>query len=91
MFFKHNRKLITPRDLGIDENIFFLFQTSSPVLVVSMQLHHPLLQLTRLIGGKAEVADVVGAMVIMVVVAQLSLDGIGAQKGMCDERAWQAA
>lgn len=55
-----------------------------------MELHHPLLQLARLIGSKAEIADVVGAVVILVVVSQLGLNGVGAQEGVSDERARQA-
>lgn len=55
-----------------------------------MELHHPLLQLASLIGGKAEIADVVGAVVIVVVVPQLGLNGVGAQEGVSDERARQS-
>lgn len=55
-----------------------------------MELHHPLLQLARLIGSKAEIADVVGAVVILVVVSQLGLNSVGAQEGVSDERARQA-
>lgn len=55
------------------------------VLVVSMELHHPLLQLASLIGGKAKIADIVGAMVVLVIVAQLGLNGVGAQEGVSDE------
>lgn len=54
-----------------------------------MQLHHPLLQLTRLVGSEAEVADVVGAVLLGLVVTQLSLDGVGAQQGVGDKRAGQ--
>lgn len=54
-----------------------------------MELHHPLLQLTSLVGGKVEIADVVGAVVIVVVVSELGLNGVGAQEGVSDERAWQ--
>lgn len=54
-----------------------------------MELHHPFLQLSSLIGGKAEIADVVRAVVVLVVVSQLSLNSVGAQEGMSDERAWQ--
>lgn len=58
-----------------------------------MELHHPLLQLASLIGGKAEIADVVRAVIFVVVVTKLSLNGVGAQKGVSDEWArkstWQ--
>lgn len=47
-----------------------------------MELHHPLLQLASLIGGKAEIADVVGAVVLVVVVPQLGLNSVRAQEGM---------
>lgn len=50
-----------------------------------MELHHPLLQLASLIGGKAEIADVVRAVIFVVVVTKLSLNGVGAQKGVSDE------
>ena len=62
---------------------------SSPV--VSMQLHHPLLQLSSLVGGEAEVADVVGAVLVMVVVTQLRLHRVGAQQRVCDEGAGEPA
>lgn len=55
-----------------------------------MELHHPLLQLASLIGGKAEIADVVGAVVVVVVVPQLSLNAVGAQEGVSDKRARQS-
>ncbi len=54
-----------------------------------VQLHHSLLQLAGLVGRKAEVADVVGAMFLGLVVSQFSLDGVGAQKGVGDKRAGQ--
>lgn len=54
-----------------------------------MKLHHPLLQLASLIGCKAEIADIVGAVVFLVVVSQLCLNGVGAQEGVSDERARQ--
>lgn len=54
-----------------------------------MELHHPLLQLAGLIRREAELADVVGAVVVVVVVPQLGLDGVGAQEGVGDERARQ--
>lgn len=50
-----------------------------------VQLHHSLLQLTCLVGRKAEVADVVGAVFLRLVVSQFGLDGVGAQKGVSDE------
>lgn len=56
-----------------------------------MKLHHPLLQLASLIGGEAEIIDIVWAVVVLVVVSQLSLNGVGAQQGMSDERARQSA
>lgn len=52
-----------------------------------MQLHHPLLQLSGLVGGKVELADVVGAVLLGLVVSQLGLDGVGTQKGVGDKRA----
>lgn len=55
-----------------------------------MELHHPLLQLASLIGGEAEIADVVGAVVVVVVVPQLRLNAVGAQEGVSDERARQS-
>lgn len=50
-----------------------------------MELHDPLLQLSRLIGCEAEVADVVGAMVVGVIVSQLGLYGVGTQQGVGHE------
>lgn len=61
------------------------------VLVVSMELHHPLLQLSSLIGGEVEIADVVRGMLVLVIVPQLSLNSVGTQEGVSDEWAWQAA
>lgn len=55
-----------------------------------MELHHPLLQLASLIGGKAKIADVVGAVVVVVVVPQFGLNAVGAQEGVSDERARQS-
>lgn len=52
-----------------------------------MQLHHSLLQLAGLVGGEVEVVDVVGAVLFGLVVSELSLDGVGAQKGVGDKRA----
>lgn len=57
---------------------------SSPV--VTVQLHHSLLQLAGLVGRKVEVVDVVGAVFFRLVVAELSLNGVGAQKGVGDKR-----
>lgn len=53
--------------------------------VGAMQLHDSVLQLAGLIGGKAEVADVVCAMLVLVVVSELSLDGVGTQQSVSDE------
>lgn len=53
--------------------------------VGAMELHHPLLQLTGLIRGEAEVADVVGPVFLRVVVSQLGLNGVGAQQSVSDE------
>lgn len=52
-----------------------------------MQLHDSLLQLAGLVGREVEVADVVGAVFFGLVVSELRLDGVGAQKGVGDERA----
>lgn len=59
--------------------------SSSPV--VAVQLHHSLFQLTGLVGREVEVADVVGAVFFRLVVSELGLDSVGAQKGVGDERA----
>lgn len=56
-----------------------------------MQLHHPLLQLPRLVGGEAEFTDVVRGVLIMVIVSQLRLDRVGTKKSVCDKGAWQSA
>lgn len=56
-----------------------------------MKLHHPLFQLSSLIGGKVEIADIVSAVVVMVVVPKLGLDSIGAQEGVSDEWTWQSS
>ena len=61
----------------------------SPVRLV--QLHDPLLQLSGLVWGEAELADIVAHMLLGVIVAQLSLHSVGAQQGMCDEGAGQPA
>lgn len=55
-----------------------------------MKLHHSLLELASLVGGEAEVADVVRAVLLWLVVAQFGLDSVGAQQGVGDERARQA-
>lgn len=57
---------------------------SSPV--VTVQLHHSLLQLAGLVGREVEVVDVVGAVLFRLVVAELSLNRVGAQKGVGDKR-----
>lgn len=59
------------------------------VLVVSMQLHHSLLQLPSLIGSETEIADIVQCMLVVIIVAELSLDRVGAQEGVGDKRARQ--
>lgn len=46
------------------------------LLVVVVQFHHPLLQLPCLVGGEAEVAHIVGAVVVVVIVTQLSLHAV---------------
>lgn len=56
-----------------------------------VQLHHPLLQLPRLVGRKAEVAYIVGAVLLGFVVTQLGLHRVGAQEGVSYEGAGQAA
>ena len=61
----------------------------SPVCLV--QLHDPFFQLPSLVRGEAELADVVAHVLLRIVVAQLSLHGVGAQQGVRDERAGQAA
>lgn len=76
-------RLIIPRGLWKYRKL--IQTTACRVLVVSMELHHPLLQLASLIGGKAEIADIVGAVVLLVVVPQLSLHSVGAQEGVSDE------
>lgn len=55
-----------------------------------MELHHPLLQLASLIRRKPEVTGIVGAVVVQVIVAKLSLNSVGAKKGVSDEWAWQS-
>lgn len=44
-----------------------------------------------LVGCKAEVTDIVRAMFLRFIVSQLSLDSIGAKKGMGDKRTGQTA
>lgn len=61
----------------------------SPVCLV--QLHDPFFQLPGLVRGEAELADIVAHMLLGVIVAQLSLHGVGAQQGVRDEGAGQAA
>lgn len=61
------------------------------VLVVSMKLHHPLLQLSRLIGGKTEIADIVDAVLVVVVIPELGLNGVRAQQSVRDEGARKAS
>lgn len=61
----------------------------SPVCLV--QLHDPLLQLSGLVRGKAELADIVAHVLLGIIVAQLSLHGVGAQQGMRDEGAGEPA
>lgn len=59
----------------------------SPVALV--QLDHFVLQLLRVVWREAELADVVAAVLVRVVVAELRLHGVGAQQGQGDERAGQ--
>lgn len=56
-----------------------------------MQLHDPLLQLPGLVWGEAELTDIVTYMLLSIVVAELSLHGIGAQQSMRDKGAGQPA
>lgn len=60
----------------------------SPVGLV--QLHDALLQLPCLVGGKAELTDIVAYMLLSIVVTQFGLHSIGAQQGMRDEGAGQS-
>lgn len=55
-----------------------------------MKLHHPVLQLAGLIWGETEITDVVRAVVVLIVISYLRLDGVGAQQSMRDERTGQA-
>lgn len=61
----------------------------SPVCLV--QLHDPFFQLPSLVRGEAELTDIVAHVLLGIVVAQLSLHGVGAQQGVRDEGAGQAA
>ena len=61
----------------------------SPVALV--QLDDLVFQFFRVVWGKAELADVVAATLVRVVVAQFRLDGVGAQQGQRDEGAGQPA
>lgn len=62
---------------------------SLPVALV--QLNHFVLQLFSVVGREAELADVVAAVLVGVVVAELRLHGVGAQQGQRDEGAGQPA
>lgn len=64
-------------------------QACSPVCLV--QLHDPLLQLPGLVWGKAELADIVAHVLLGIMVTQFSLHSVGAQQGVRDEGARQAA
>lgn len=57
--------------------------------VALVQLDHFILQLFRVIRREAELADIVAAILIGIVVAELRLHGVGAQQGQRDERARQ--
>lgn len=61
----------------------------SPVCL--MQLHDPLLQLPGLVWGEAELTDIVAHVFLGIIVTQFSLHSVGAQKGMRDKGARQAA
>lgn len=61
----------------------------SPVGLV--QLHNFLLQLLGLVWSELKVRDVVQAMFLRVIVTQLSLQGVRAQKSVCDERTGQTS
>lgn len=54
-----------------------------------VQLDHFVLQLLGVVWREAELADVVAAVLIRVVVAELRLHSVGAQQGQRDERAGQ--
>lgn len=56
-----------------------------------MQLDHFIFQLLSVIWRKAKFADVVTAILVGVVVAELGLHGVGAQQGKRDEGAGQPA
>ena len=59
--------------------------------VVTVKLHHSLLQLTCLVGGKSEVVNVVGAVFLGLVVSQFGLDSVGAQKSVGDKWAGETS
>lgn len=59
--------------------------------VALVQLDHFVLQLFRVVWCEAELADVVAAVLVGVVVAELRLHGVGAQQGQSDKRAGQPA
>lgn len=59
--------------------------------VALVQLDHLIFQLLSVIWRKAKFADVVTAILIGVVVAELGLHGVGAQQGKRDEGAGQPA
>lgn len=61
----------------------------SPVCLV--KLHDPFFQLPSLVRGEAELADIVAHVLLGIIVTQLSLHGVGAQQGVRDEGAGQAA
>lgn len=61
----------------------------SPVALV--QLDDLVFQFFRVVWGEAELADVVAATLVRVVVAQFRLDGVGAQQGQRDKGAGQPA
>ena len=50
-----------------------------------VKFHHSLLQLPCLVGGKAEIANIIWAMFLRLIVTQLSLDRVGAQKSVGDK------
>ena len=59
--------------------------------VALVQLDHFVLQLLSVIRCEAKLADIVAAVLVGVVVAELRLHGVGAQQGQGDERAGQSA
>lgn len=52
-----------------------------------MQLHDSVLKLAGLVRSKVEVTDVVWGVLVLVVVSELSLHGVGTQQSVSDERA----